>query len=75
MPHRRRHPFPGVMDLLVLLVIVPVSLALLIRIDRGIKLLEHIADTLDSAEHSARDADPEVDPNAGPGHEEPREAL
>ena len=53
------------MDLYVLLVIVVISLALLIRIDRGVKLLEHIADTLDSGKHGARDA------NAGEQSAEP----
>ncbi len=45
------------MDLFVLLVLVIICLALLIHIDRGIKLLERIARTLDTAQYRERDSD------------------
>lgn len=45
------------MDFPLLLVVVLVSLAILIRIDRGIKLLERLIDHLDSMARSSDPAD------------------
>jgi len=45
------------MDLPLLLVVVLVSLAILMRIDRGIKLLERVVDRLESTANGSDGAD------------------
>lgn len=57
MPCRGAHAFSGAMDFPLLLVVVLVSLAILIRIDRGIKLLERLIDHLDSMVPASDPAD------------------